>query len=178
MLFFILLTTQGLTGMMIAKACECQVHLTDLPQLVKLIEKNRARNFHENEDCQDLHSVDEQYFIRSFSKLKHAQGTVSVNILDWADPTTFPTEYPYDVIIGADIVASLYDPIALVDTMHILSTSSTKLFISGKRRLDLPHEIFETELRKRFLDVRRIPLDTCRQRNPDVFLFIISEKVI
>jgi len=167
---------QGLTGMMIAKACPCHVHITDLPQLVGIIKKNVIRNFNMT-DSIELDSSDEQYFVQYQTQLKQSHGSISAHILDWADPATYPKD-PMDIIIGADIVATLYDPIALVETMYRLSLATTKLFISGKTRLDLPHELFETELSKRFLNVERIPWAVdCRNRNPDVFILAISNKV-
>ena len=166
--------------MIVSKACHCQVNITDLPQVVHLMKKNMYRNFDMVDKLRpfvglNFNSKDEEYFLQSYSQLKQARGLLSVNILDWAEPSTYP-EDPFDIIIGADIVASLYDPIALVQTMHALSSRATTIFISGKTRLDVPHQIFETELRKRFQSVERVD-NTSRNRNPGVFILVIKDKI-
>jgi hypothetical protein len=118
---------------------------------------------------------DEHYFHENFSHLRKSDGSISIQVLDWSDPAVTEVEGPFDIIVGADIVASLYDPIALVDTMYEMSSPFTILFISGKTRLDLPHQIFESELRTRYQTVERV-CPKSRNQNPDVFLLIVKGK--
>lgn len=46
------------------------------------------------------------------------------------------------------VVASLYDPVALAETIHQLSILPNAIvyYVSSKRRLDRPHEAFATEI--------------------------------
>jgi len=76
----------------------------------------------------------------------------------------------YDVIIGADIVASLYDPVSLAHTLHALCGPTTKIYISSKSRLDEPHQIFDAEMSRLFDKVVKNFRPCSRLKNPNVFI--------
>ena len=77
---------------------------------------------------------------------------------------------PFDVVIGADIVASLYDPELLVDTLVKLSGPKTKLYISFKERATSFHERLEEKLKKCFISITKTinPEIGSRNFNPGV----------
>ena len=53
----------------------------------------------------------------------------------------------YDLIIGADIVASLYDPVALANAIYSLAGKHTKVYISFKGRAEEYHDAFNVAIR-------------------------------
>ncbi len=62
---------------------------------------------------------------------------------------------PYKVIVvGADIVASPYDPVALARTFHTLIGPLTRVYASGKAQLAWPHLAFEGEMVRLFARVQ------------------------
>jgi hypothetical protein len=84
---------------------------------------------------------------------------------------------PFDIVLGADVVATLYDPVALAGTIQKLCHDDTIVYISFKERLSSIHRRFETEMARLFRDVTIIdrrndgqPLS--RNRNPDVRILI------
>ena len=54
---------------------------------------------------------------------------------------------PYDVIIGADVIASLYDPTALAHTIYDLCDEHTRIYIGIEKRL--------SDMVEKFLNVMR-----------------------
>jgi len=148
----------GLCGMMIAKSTKAHVILTDLPELMGLIDDNVRRNFSTH---------DSGHMISS-------QGTVESRVLRWGVEDDYRGA-PFDVIVGADIVASLYDPIALAQTLHALSGPKTKIYISSKSRLDKPHEEFDAEMRRLFHRAEKVQPQS-RLKNPHVFVMVFQSK--
>lgn len=106
---------------------------------------------------------------------KHSLGSVSANVLRWG--VTDDYKQQYDVVLGADVVASLYDPIALAETMHALCHSKSVVFVSYKGRLTGPHEKFEKRLTSLFGTVERLR-PTSRNRNPEVWILKATQKKI
>merc|ERR1712127_8660 len=100
---------------MIAKATKSDVAITDLPELEGLMEDNVRRNFEGDDDAGEC---SEGLTARDGK----ARGTVASHALRWGVDEDYPAA-PYDVIVGADIVTSLYDPQALARTLHALSGS-------------------------------------------------------
>ena len=143
----------GLCGLMVGKASSAHVVVTDLPELMGLIDDNIQRNF---------------------STGDKANGTVESRVLRWGVEEDYGGA-PFDVIIGADIVASLYDPIALARTLHALSGPNTKIYISSKSRLDKPHEEFDEEMNRLFKRVERVVPES-RLRNPLVSVMVFGGK--
>lgn len=155
----------GLSGLMIAKAAECHVTITDLPEFEELMRSNVDRNF--NHGCEV--STDTPRGLGG-------KGVVTSRTLRWGVEEDY-CGAPYDVVIGADIVASLYDPFALAQTLHALSGPKTKIYISGKSRLDKPHEEFDVELSRMFRTVKKITNPDTRMRNPSVFIIFAEGKI-
>ena len=141
----------GLCGLMIAQATDAHVTITDLPELLPLMEGNLRRNFCEGE-----------------------KERVQARTLRWGCQEDY-SDAPYDVILGADIVASLYDPVALAATLYALSGPDTKIYISSKSRLDKPHEEFDMEMKRLFGKVERVEAES-RLKNPDVFVMVFEGK--
>jgi hypothetical protein len=57
---------------------------------------------------------------------------------------------PYGVVVGADVVALLYDPVVLARTFHKLIGPWTKVYLSGKAQLAWPHIAFGGEMARLF----------------------------
>lgn len=156
----------GLTGLMLAKATRSDVLVTDLPELEGLMRDNVNRNFGgdlSEEQSDLLNTCDNK-----------SKGTVTARTLRWGVESDYDGA-PYDVIVGADIVTSLYDPVALAQTLHALSGPATKIYLSGKARLDRPHAIFDVEMHRLFERVERIaPMS--RLRSPGVFIIAAEGK--
>ncbi|KAL7577597.1 hypothetical protein ACA910_015120 [Epithemia clementina (nom. ined.)] len=85
----------------------------------------------------------------------------------------------YDVVIGADVVATLYNPTALAQTIyHVAKDKHSFVFISFKERLSSVHRQFETELEKLFDQVSILPASSIqsRNRNPQVGILVARAK--
>jgi len=158
----------GLCGLMLAKATRSHVEITEVPELEELMADNVRRNFFEEDD----QSADDEMITGHDGK---AKGTISSRVLRWGVKEDYKGA-PYDVIVGADIVTSLYDPVALAQTLHDLSHSNTRIYISGKSRLDKPHEIFNTEMNRLFEKVEKVTEVNSRLRSPGVFVICAEGK--
>jgi Lysine methyltransferase len=182
----------GLCGLMLAKATLCHVQITDLPALLPLMARNVRRNMYaqnivdsvsecrtektwnEQGECEQLLFSSENFNNQGARKnAKDARGTVSASVLRWGMAEDYCTEY--DVVIGADVVASLYDPIALADTMHALCCDQSVVYVSYKERLTDPHIQFQDRLECLFENVERIR-PTSRNRNPQVWILKATGK--
>jgi len=166
----------GICGMMIAKAIpNLEVHLTDLPELMPLLTRNVQRNFihilddsiqPNEQEGWSSHEVD-------LHSGKASQSPVAAQVLDWAKveagiaDDTAPT---YDVILGADVVASLYDPVALARTIHALARADSIVYLTFKERLSTIHRQFENEIDNLFgeWNIFSPPPHSRRNHNPDV----------
>ena len=155
----------GVVGLMLAKAVECDVVATDLPELLGLMERNVSRNFSDPSDGVGLITADSR-----------AKGSIEARVLRWGDERDYAGA-PYDVILGADIVTSIYDPVALARTVHALSGPGTKVYISGKTRLDKPHEVFDGEMRRLFERVERIDNPSSRLKSPGCFIIVAEGRL-
>ncbi|KAL3759293.1 hypothetical protein ACHAWU_002094 [Discostella pseudostelligera] len=166
----------GLCGMMVAKAIQCHVEITDLPELCDLMSANVERNFGSGDNDGTTTStptitpgVD--------NNDQKSMGTISSRVLRWGIESDYQGA-PYDCIIGADIVTNLYDPVALAQTIHALSGPNTSIYISGKARLDKPHEEFDVEMQRLFKSVKKIRTDDIHSRlkSPNVFIIVAEGK--
>jgi Lysine methyltransferase len=169
----------GVCGLLLSKQVDClRVALTDLPilDLQSLLIRNVERFRHGPGDNDSILS---QYLERNEkmekSNTKSTSSIVEVYPLDWAD--TESSHGPFDVVLGADVVASLYDPVALAHTVKRLCHDETRVYISFKERLSTIHRQFEEEMSRLFSEVRIIdqrengqPMS--RNRNPDVRILI------
>jgi len=164
----------GLCGLMIAKATNSHVTITDLPELEGLMLDNVLRNFGSGGDAEA--EVERDLDLPSLTTHDgKAKGTVTSRVLRWGVEEDYGGA-PFDVIVGADIVASLYDPIALAQTLHDLSGPNTKIYISSKARLDKPHQEFDAEIDRLFESVKRVKEPKSRLKSPNVFLIVAEGK--
>ncbi|KAL7499038.1 hypothetical protein ACHAWT_009634 [Skeletonema menzelii] len=170
----------GLCGIMVGKATKSQVTITDLPELEELMSDNVRRNFGPlvDESVKEESLSEEERSLLAYLDGGKAKGTVTSRVLRWGveedyflnSEDTQGDDQAYDVIIGADIVASLYDPVALAQTLHALCGPTTKIYISSKSRLDKPHETFDSEMARLFERVEKKVLPCSRLKNPNVFI--------
>lgn len=161
----------GLCGMMVAKAIpNLHVFLTDLPDLMPLLTRNVHRNF-ENILPASVPCEAEPLPPLTCSHRKTSQSPVAAQVLDWADVQADASNaMTYDVILGADVVASLYDPVALAKTIHALAHGDTVVYLTFKERLSSIHRQFESAVDDLFdqWEIYDPPPHTRRNRNPDV----------
>lgn len=132
----------GVTGLMLACAFpESKVHLTDLSQLMPLLNAN-------------------------------AKGieNATVGELEWGTTATLEK---YDVIVGSDVVASIYDSSALAKTIYDLTNQHSQVFLACRDRLAGSIEQFEGHLRRLFSNVTRQKA-TSHNKNPDVWILHVS----
>ena len=193
----------GLAGLMVAKAVRCRVEITDLPELMGIMEKNVRRNFRPeaifvasrgdaagasgagttidgNNGDEDGDNIDNVFRASKYPGQKASLGTVRARVLRWGVRSDYweGSGDPYDIVMGADVVASLYDPVALARTIHALcSTERTRVYLSYKGRLTGPHEAFEGEMRCLFRTVERMRPRGSRNRNPGVWILRAGDKI-
>jgi predicted nicotinamide N-methyase len=138
----------GVTGLMLAKAFSlAQVHLTDLPELQPLLECNLRQSKLDNVTC---------------------------GVLEWGK-TPSSGDHKYDVILGADVVAGIYNAPALIKTLYDLSHARTHIFLSTRDRLSGIMDDVCKELQEKFEVVeRRAPCSD--NRNPTVYIIYITGK--
>jgi predicted nicotinamide N-methyase len=128
----------GITGLYVARQVpSATVHLTDLPQLLPLLEKNAS-----------------------------GSKNVTTGVLEWGRNVTGQ----FDVILGADVVASIYDSFALAETIFKLSSENTKIYLACEDRLAGSIEAFEGHMKKMFDHVERSK-PTSSNKNPKVWIF-------
>lgn len=153
----------GLVGLAVAKFVDsCSVTITDLPQLMDLMNSNIARNFHSNKQhgSQNLSSSgrlsDSGCFIAN-SGNQSGVDNVSAAVLKWGEKEDYSTEkyQNIDLIIASDVVATIYSSTLLVQTVFDLSGEDTKIFLSYKHREDNLMRDFFHLLRSHFRDIRR-----------------------
>jgi Lysine methyltransferase len=189
----------GICGLVVAKLLqqsahpvECHVTLTDLPQLLPLLRRNVARNFDtaimaSNFLSLSAYCAGKQYLVPPVPNDCAPHDTsvlVTVSPLDWDNSDQKKSLQqgndgrPWNVVFGADIVASLYDPISLAQTMAGLCTAQTVVYVGFKERLSTIHRQFESEMAAWFQDVTilRPPHNGCRNRNPDVYILTARGK--
>ena len=154
----------GLCGLLVATLVQCHVDITDLPALLPLMRRNQQLNFGGGDSS----------FVKQHDHTPAPLGTSAASILTWGIPAEYPPD-PYDVILGADVVASLYDPIALAETMWDLSHSQSVVFLSYKGRLTEPHELFEKRFRQLFDTVERLKPKS-RNNNPHVWVLKATKR--
>eukprot|EP00532_Pseudo-nitzschia_australis_P007162 CAMPEP_0168165232 /NCGR_PEP_ID=MMETSP0139_2-20121125/1376_1 /TAXON_ID=44445 /ORGANISM="Pseudo-nitzschia australis, Strain 10249 10 AB" /LENGTH=359 /DNA_ID=CAMNT_0008082333 /DNA_START=215 /DNA_END=1294 /DNA_ORIENTATION=- len=144
----------GITSLLIAAARpSTTVHLTDLPLLLPLLERN-CRNC-----CP-----------------KNA--TATCGVLEWGkQPFGDGVDAPYDIVLAADVVASIYDSSGLAKTIYDLSHGKTVVYLSAKERLSGVIDRFESYMRELFTVVERMEADS-DNKNPDVFILRITGKRI
>jgi predicted nicotinamide N-methyase len=106
----------GIVGLAAFQSGASHVLLTDIPQIIPLLQQNASRV-----------TLETQH--------------VNVRVLDWYhfDPNDIP---PVDIILGADIVYCLEASQALIQVLHQLSNYSTKIIIAFEDRDPIVTEKF------------------------------------
>jgi predicted nicotinamide N-methyase len=136
----------GVTSLMIARAVPtATVHLTDLPQLQPLLSKNCTT-------CPD--------------RATHG-------VLEWGKPVG--DDAPYDIILGADVVAGIYDASGLAKTIYDLSHEKTVVYLACRERLAGVIDRFESHMHELFTKVERRAPDSSN-KSPNVFIMRVSGK--
>jgi hypothetical protein len=174
----------GLCGIMLAKALDAHVCLTDLEPLLPLLRRNVARNFSSDTSIglgitdtkadNLLDASDDP----GLPMEKSSKGTVSVQTLDWEceqDIRKCREGTKFDLIVGADIVATLYDPVALAHCVYDLDCD--RVVISFKERLSSIHRTFEAAMAQYFGSVEICAPTNCRNRNPDVQILVATGRM-
>ncbi|CAB9521531.1 EEF1A lysine methyltransferase 3 [Seminavis robusta] len=141
----------GITGLMVASGMPESVHmsLTDLPSLMPLLQRNLERN----------------------------QSSAGGRLQATAFPLAWGTNVTgnYDVILGADVVAGIYDPIKLAKTISDLCHEKTLVYLAVNNRLAEIIATFEGAMGKLFEHVEhRAPVS--RNKNPNVSIFVATGK--
>ena len=132
----------GVTGLLLAAALpESKVHLTDLSQLLSLLQENSK-----------------------------GIPNATVGELEWG--TTAPLEQ-YDLIVGSDVIAGIYDSVGLAKTIHDLATEHSEVYLACRDRLAGSLEQFESHLRGYFTKVERRHAQS-RNKNPTVWIMYAS----
>lgn len=94
----------------------------------------------------------------------------SVGVLEWG---TTASVGKYDVIIGADVVASIYDSLGLVKTIYDLATDRSRIYLSIRDRLLGSIDTFEAQLKCLFTTVLRCKADSSN-KNQDVWILQVT----
>jgi predicted nicotinamide N-methyase len=133
----------GVTGLFVARQVpDAKVHLTDLPELLPLLEKNSNDSLN-----------------------------VTAGVLEWGRNSSGQ----YDVILGADVVASIYDSSALAKTIYDLSHEQTRVYLACEDRLAGSIETFESHMKNMFEHVERKKSNSANN-NPKVWILQIHGK--
>jgi hypothetical protein len=74
------------------------------------------------------------------------------------------------VVIGADVVALPYNPVALARTFHTFSRPWTRVYVLGKARLAGLRVAFKGEMVRLFTRVRRVDGPRSWLRSPGIFI--------
>jgi predicted nicotinamide N-methyase len=89
----------------------------------------------------------------------------SVDVLEWGGSGSDK----YDVILGADVVASIYDSSGLVKTIYDLANPDSRVYLACNDRLAGCIEKFENQMKQLFTHVERRKA-VSSNRNPDVWI--------
>ena len=134
----------GVTGLFVARNVkEATVHLTDLPALQPLLEKNACA-------CPE---------------------NVTTGVLEWGRHASGQ----FDVILGADVVASIYDSFALAKTIYDLSHEKSRIYLACRDRLAGNIDAFESHMKDMFDHVEKKPSNS-RNKSPNVYIFTAHGK--
>jgi len=94
---------------------------------------------------------------------------IKASVLRWGVPDDYK-DGPYDVIIGGDVVASLYDPRSLAKTIYDLCHDHSHVYLSLNRRLVEILLEFQDAMKDLFYVVDEIIEHGSRRRNTNVFI--------
>ncbi|GKY98159.1 hypothetical protein MPSEU_000773700 [Mayamaea pseudoterrestris] len=157
----------GLCGMMVAKALtDVHVTLTDLGLLMPLLKRNLSRNFAAFDERTTHSSTAILDYMATIKHDKSSKGSVSSAVLDWDQESHNAS---FDLVIAADVVATLYDPSTLARTIHSLANVAV---ISFKERLSSVHREFEAQMANYYESIEIIQPTGCRNLNTAVKILI------
>ena len=106
------------------------------------------------------------------------QCNITVSVLEWGDREAEARHGTFDVVFGADVVASLYDPVALAHTIANLCHNETAVYIGFKERLSTVHRQFEAAMANLFRSIEIVARPVVsRNRNPDVNILVAHGKL-
>jgi hypothetical protein len=131
------------------------IKLTNLPNLQDLMHSNIKSNFGTSSSSGDM--------------------IVLCRVLWWGVKSDY-AGMPYNVVIGANVVVSPYDLVALAQMFHELNGLWTRVYILVKTPLAGPHVAFEGEMARLFARVHRINRMHSRLRSPGVFIIVADGK--
>lgn len=142
----------GVTGLYVATALpgDVQMALTDLPEVMPLLQANLDHN-------------------------PHCHATTTAFPLAWGSTNGYANHH-YDVILGADVVAGIYDPVKLAQTIADLCRDErTLVYLAVNHRNDEIVRTFEAAMRPLFNSMeRRSPVS--RNKNPNVTILVATGK--
>uniref|UniRef100_A0A7S1J6C8 Uncharacterized protein n=1 Tax=Eutreptiella gymnastica TaxID=73025 RepID=A0A7S1J6C8_9EUGL len=129
----------GLLGLALAQL-GADVVLSDLPQVVPLLEANASFNG---------------------ATVRDAGGTTRIAALDWKEPLAQDTDAEYQYIVGADVVYSFASVLPFVRIIHTLRAKNKKaaVFIAHKRRMAELDAIWQALLQAAGLKLTMVPVD-------------------
>lgn len=194
--------------MAIAKAIsDTEVTITDLPELLPIMERNVERNFDQSDivekdlddsktyhnrgeaageiplysdrGCAKLSSVDkcvlyDVHKVEDVAAMKESAGKIKAAVLRWGEKEDYQSA-PHDVVIGGDVVASLYCPKALAQTIHDLCHVDSHVYMSLNKRL---HDVlveFDEAMKSLFHVVEEVEPKS-RRKNENVFVLHATGK--
>ncbi|GKY92120.1 hypothetical protein MPSEU_000183400 [Mayamaea pseudoterrestris] len=162
----------GLCGMMVAKALDdVRVTLTDLDLLMPLLNRNLSRNFAASNEETTHSSTALLDYMAASKHDKSSKGSISSATLDWDQKSHNAS---YDLVIAADVVATLYDPSALARTIHSLANVAV---ISFKERLSSVHREFEAQMAYYYESIEIMQPTGCRNLNTAVKILVAKERM-
>jgi hypothetical protein len=175
----------GICGLLVATRLLASNHnvlvtMTDFPALLPLLQRNVARNV-----CGDYHGIVDKYMAtKNYPPRPKVDGigctqsesNVKTSVLEWCDCAAKKRHGTFDIVFGADVVASLYDPVKLAHTIAQLCHSKTVVYISFKERLSSVHCQFEAKMVGLFRLTETV-WPKSRNRNPDVQILVARDKL-
>lgn len=94
----------------------------------------------------------------------------SFGVLGWGETVL---DQKYDVVLGADVVASIYDCSGLVKTIYDLTNKDSKVYLACRDRLAGSIEKLEEQLKHLFTQVERRKA-VSSNKNPDIWILFAS----
>lgn len=127
-------------------------------------------------DIKVLYELDCENDSAKIETIKETSSIITPTILRWGVKEDYK-DGPFDVIIGADIITSLYDPEALAQTIFDLCHEKTKVYICFKKRLEGPHIVFENAMKMLFNEVSFMkPITRLHNPNNVTVLMVANAK--
>jgi Lysine methyltransferase len=184
----------GLCGLYIARSLPANsagtvvIHLTDMAGPIQELLQRNVRRIMDHEYEDEL----QEYVAQQYPSWNNPSTSADINapdsvtvdasVLDW-DDFAHPLQDSdsndtYDIVFGSDVVATLYNPIHLANTIHCICHNQTTVYISFKERLSSIHDAFHTLIRTLFQQVNIISTQNIsRNHNPDVYILIAQRKI-